>query len=103
MSLRLIEDADADDPILSVVNLIDVFLVVIAALLLTVASNPLNPFMQENFTLVKNPGEDTMEVIIKKGEVLEHYKSSGDMGEGEGAKAGITYRMKDGSMIYVPE
>ena len=34
MSLRLIEDADADDPILSVVNLIDVFLVVIAALLL---------------------------------------------------------------------
>lgn len=69
MSLRLIEDADADDPILSVVNLIDVFLVVIAALLLTVASNPLNPFMQEDFTLVKSPGEDNMEVIVKKGGV----------------------------------
>lgn len=100
---RLLEEADADDPILSVVNLIDVFLVVIAALLLTVASNPLNPFLQEDFTLVKNPGEANMEVMIKKGEVLEHYTSSGEIGEGKGAKAGITYRMKDGSMIYVPE
>jgi hypothetical protein len=103
MSLRLIEDADADDPILSVVNLIDVFLVVIAALLITVAANPLNPFLQEDFTLVKNPGESNMEVVIRKGETLEHYTSSGEMGEGEGAKAGVTYRMKDGSMIYVPE
>ena len=34
MSLRLLEEAEADDPILSVVNLIDVFLVIIAALLL---------------------------------------------------------------------
>lgn len=37
MSLRLLEEAEADDPILSVVNLIDVFLVIIAALLLAVA------------------------------------------------------------------
>ena len=40
---RLTEDADGDDPLLSVVNLIDVFLVLIAALLLAVAKNPLNP------------------------------------------------------------
>jgi len=30
MSLKLLEEAEADDPILSVVNLIDVFLVIIA-------------------------------------------------------------------------
>ena len=35
--LRLMEDLEADDPIVSVVNLIDVFLVIIAALLLAVA------------------------------------------------------------------
>jgi len=103
MSLRLLEEAEADDPILSVVNLIDVFLVIIAALLLSVANNPLNPFTEDDFTLIKNPGEAHMEVLIKQGETLEHYKSSGQIGQGEGAKAGIAYRLKDGSMIYVPE
>lgn len=103
MSMRLLEDADADDPILSVVNLIDVFLVVIAALLLTVANNPLNPFTAEQVTVIKNPGKPNMEIVIKDGEKLEHYKSNGDIGQGEGAKAGVAYRMKDGSMVYVPE
>lgn len=103
MSLRLLEEAEADDPILSVVNLIDVFLVIIAALLLSVANNPLNPFTEDDFTLIKNPGQPYMEVVIKQGETLEHYKSSGEIGQGEGAKAGIAYRLKDGSMIYVPE
>lgn len=103
MSIKLLEDADADDPILSVVNLIDVFLVIIAALLLAVANNPVNPFMDEDYTLIKNPGQADMEMVVKKGETLEHYKSNGDIGEGEGAKAGVAYRLKDGSMVYVPE
>lgn len=103
MSIKLLEDADADDPILSVVNLIDVFLVIIAALLLAVANNPINPFMSDDYTLIKNPGQENMEVVVKKGETLEHYKSNGEIGEGEGAKAGVAYRLKDGSMVYVPE
>lgn len=103
MSLRLLEEAEADDPILSVVNLIDVFLVIIAALLLAVANNPFNPFIEGDATLIKNPGQANMEVVIKKGENLEHYKSSGQIGQGEGAKAGVAYKLKDGSMVYVPE
>lgn len=103
MSLKLLDEADADDPILSVVNLIDVFLVIIAALLLAVANNPVNPFTSQDYTLIKNPGQDNMEVVIKKGKTMEHYKASGEIGEGEGAKAGVAYKMKDGSMIYVPE
>src|SRR5690554_7081572 len=101
MSIKLLEDADADDPILSVVNLIDVFLVIIAALFLAVANNPINPFMSEDYTLIKNPGQENREVVVKKGETLEHYKSNGEIGEGEGAKAGGAYRLKDGSMVYV--
>ena len=103
MSLRLLEEAEADDPILSVVNLIDVFLVIIAALLLAVANNPVNAFSQDDYTLIKNPGEANMEVLIRQGETLQHYKASGEIGQGEGAKAGVAYRLKDGSMIYVPE
>lgn len=103
MSLKLLEEAEADDPILSVVNLIDVFLVIIAALIISVAQNPVQQMMKEDYTLIKNPGAANMEVVIKKGETLEHYKSSGDIGEGEGSKAGVAYKLKDGSMIYVPE
>lgn len=103
MSLRLMDDLEADDPILSVVNLIDVFLVIIAALLLAVANNPMNPFSADNVTVIKNPGQPNMEMIVKKGEQIEHYQASGEIGSGEGSRAGVAYRMKDGSMVYVPE
>ena len=33
----------------------------------------------------------------------EKYQASGEIGEGDGEKAGVAYRMKDGSMVYVPE
>ena len=101
--MRYLESDEQDDPILSVVNMIDVFLVVVAVLLLTIAANPLNPFTEEDVTVIKNPGKENMEIITKKGEKLTHYKSSGEIGEGEGTKAGVTYRLNDGSLVYVPE
>ncbi len=103
MSNRLMQDIEDDDPILSVVNLIDVFLVIIAALLLAVANNPINPFSAESVTMIRNPGKANMEVVIKDGQKIERYRASGTIGEGEGSKAGVAYRMKDGSMVYVPE
>lgn len=104
MSVRLLEEAEADDPILSVVNLIDVFLVIIAALLIAVANNPVNPFTREDdVTVIRNAGKPNMEIFIKEGKTMEHYKSTGDIGQGQGAKAGVAYRLEDGSMVYVPE
>ena len=103
MRTRLLDDVEEDDPILSVVNLIDVFLVVIAALLLAVANSPANPFSAHTMTIIKNPGTDNMEIIVKDGQKVDHYKASGEIGEGQGAKAGVAYRLKDGSMVYVPE
>ncbi|WP_313953332.1 DUF2149 domain-containing protein [Accumulibacter sp.] len=104
MISRLLQDADSEDPILSVVNLIDIFLVVIAALLITVAQNPLlNPFSKRDVVLIADLGKPSMEMIVKKGEKIEKYKASGAIGQGEGEKAGVAYRMKDGSIIYVPE
>lgn len=104
MSLKLLHESDSDDPILSVVNIIDIFLVIIAALLITVAQNPLlNAFNQRDVTVITDPGKPSMEMVIKKGEKIERYKASGQIGQGEGAKAGTAYRMKDGSIVYVPE
>ena len=102
--MKFLHEPESDDPILSVVNLIDIFLVIIAALLITVAQNPLlSPFGKRDVTVITDPGKPSMEMIIKKGEKIEKYKSSGQIGQGEGERAGIAYRMKDGSMIYVPE
>jgi hypothetical protein len=103
MRLRLDDDMEADDPLLSVINLIDVFLVIIAALLLAVANNPANPFSTEKVTVIKNPGRADMEIVIKDGQKVERFQAKGEGGKGEGVKAGIAYRMQDGSMVYVPE
>lgn len=104
MSLKLLHEPESDDPILSVVNLIDLFMVIIAALLITVAQNPLlNPFSNRDVTVVIDAGKPTMEMLVKEGEKLERYKASGKMGSGDGVRAGVAYRLKDGSMIYVPE
>ncbi|MBL4638822.1 MAG: DUF2149 domain-containing protein, partial [Proteobacteria bacterium] len=65
--MKLLNDDDDLNPASSMINLVDVFLVLIAALLITIAQNPLNPFTAENVTVIKNAGQDDMEVIVKKG------------------------------------
>jgi hypothetical protein len=99
----LLEEDESFNPMLSVVNLVDLFLVIIAALLIFIAQNPLNPLQDEDVVVIKNPGKADMQMIIKKGEKIEKYESSGNIGQGNGIKAGVAYRMEDGSMVYVPE
>ncbi len=96
-------DQDDDDPILSVVNLIDLFLVVIGILMILIVTNPLNPFAAQKVTVVENPGEADMRITIKDGKELTRYEASKQVGEGQGVRAGTTYRLDDGRMIYVPE
>ena len=99
----LLEEDESTNPMLSVVNLVDLFLVIIAALLIFIAQNPMNPFQAEDVMVIKNPGKDNMEIMIKEGQKIEKYESSGEIGKGNGIKAGVAYRLEDGSMVYVPE
>lgn len=101
--MRFLNEQDSDDPLLSVVNLIDVFLVVVAMLMIIVVKNPLNPFSSKNVVVVENPGEANMTMTIKQGQELKKYESSSEVGEGRGTRAGTTYRLPDGRLIYVPE
>lgn len=101
--MKLLEEDESSNPALSVVNLVDVFLVLVAALLIAIAQNPMNPFMEEEVTVIKNAGEPDMEMVIKKGKTIETYKSAGEVGAGDGVKAGVAYKMVDGSIVYVPE
>lgn len=101
--MRFLGDDEADDPILSVVNLVDLFLVISAILMIMIARNPLNPFQSQNVVVVENPGAADMRITIKEGKELTRYESSGQIGEGQGIKAGVTYRLPDGRLVYVPE
>lgn len=101
--MKLLEEDESINPALSVVNLVDVFLVLVAALLIAIAQNPMSPFLEENVTVIKNSSQPDMEMIIKNGETIETYKSSGEVGSGDGVKAGVAYKMADGSIVYVPE
>ena len=96
MRTRLLDDLEDDDPILSVVNLIDVFLVIIAALLIAVASHPLSPFAAGDATLIRNPGQQDMEIVVKKGDRISRFQ-----GEGE-ASAGDPYIHPAGFLVKHP-
>lgn len=102
--LRILEEED-DDPVLSTINLIDVFLVVIGMLLIAVVSNPFNPFAgrpDESVTVIRNPGRPDMEIITREGSTLRRFTASGEHGKGQGEKAGTAYRLEDGRLVYVP-
>ena len=60
------EDAD---PLSVVVNLFDVAMVFAVALMVAMVMhmNMTEVFTQEDFTIVKNPGKDNMEIIMKEG------------------------------------
>ena len=87
-------DEDDDDPVLSTINLIDVFLVVIGMLLIAVINNPMNPFTQypgDKLTIIRNEGKPNMEVITKDGQNITRFRASGASGEGDGEKAGTAF------------
>ena len=95
-------DGDDEDPMLSTINLVDVFLVVIGVLLIVVIQDPLRPFVDDSVTIIRNEGKPNMEIIVKEGQKITKFQSVGASVEGDGEKAGTAYRLKDGSMVYVP-
>lgn len=95
-------DGDDEDPMLSTINLVDVFLVVVGVLLIVVIQDPLRPFVDDSVTIIRNEGKPNMEIIVKEGQKITQFQSVGASVEGDGEKAGTAYRLKDGSMVYVP-
>jgi len=97
--LSILAEED-DDPMLSAVNLVDVFLVLVVALLTAVA---LQQQSHADETVIRNPGQPGMEIVVRKDGQEIKYRGNGGSVEGQGERAGVAYKMKDGSIIYVPE
>lgn len=96
--MRFLHEHDSDDPILSVVNLIDVFLVIIAVLMIIVAQSP-RSMQADRAAEAAADGRPAP----KPGEELTRYSTRGEIGEGQGVRAGTAYRLPDGRLIYVPD
>lgn len=45
-------------------------------------------FSQEDFTMVKNPGKENMEIITKKGQKINKYTPSEESGDAKSGKKG---------------
>lgn len=99
---------DDGDPLSVVVNLFDVAMVFAVSLMVAMVMhmNMTEVFGQEDYTIVKNPGKDNMEIISKEGKKINTYKASGESTDGagkQGKRLGTAYQLENGQIIYVPE
>ncbi|MBR6036955.1 MAG: DUF2149 domain-containing protein [Bacteroidaceae bacterium] len=104
----LMKSADDDDPMSVVSNLFDVAMVFAVALMVALVTryNMTEMFSQEDFTMVKNPGKENMEIITKEGQKINRYTPSEDQSHADGTKGkrvGVAYELENGEIIYVPE
>ncbi|MDR1810656.1 MAG: DUF2149 domain-containing protein [Prevotella sp.] len=95
------------DPLSVVVNLFDVAMVFAVALMVAMVMhlNMTEVFANEDFTIVKNPGKDNMEIITKEGNKINKYTPSDTQSDEKtkGKRVGVAYELENGEIIYVPE
>lgn len=108
MSRRTLLNRNEDhDPVAMLSNLFDVAMVFAVALMVALVAkfNMTEIFSQEDYTMVKNPGKENMEIITKEGKEITRYKPSENKENSgkKGKKVGIAYELENGEIIYVPE
>ena len=104
---RLTDDSDLD-PMSVVGNLFDVAMVFAVALMVALVGRyqMTELFSQDDFTIVKNPGKENMEIITKEGQHINRYTPSDDQSASDsprGRKVGTAYELENGEIIYIPD
>ncbi|WP_406661025.1 DUF2149 domain-containing protein [Methanolobus sp. ZRKC3] len=103
----LIDNADEQNPLTGVANLFDIAMVFSVALLVALVMSYQLPELlspTEDITIVKNPGQKDMKIIIKeKGKPIEVMNMTDQIGGGSGEALGTAYKLADGRVVYVPE
>ena len=105
---RLLFRDEETNPMSVVGNLFDVAMVFAVALMVALVTryNITEVFSKEDYTMVKNPGKENMEIITKKGQKIERYTPSKNQSRTDGSrgkKVGVAYELENGVVIYVPE
>lgn len=106
MRKSLLKRQEDTDPMSVVSNLFDVAMVFAVALMVALVGryNMSELLTQEDFTMVKNPGKDNMEIITKEGEHVNRYvPSETQQASKKGKRVGVAYELENGEIIYIPE
>ena len=75
---KLLHNQNDTDPMGTVANLFDVAMVFAVALMVALVSrfNMTEIFSKEDYTMVKNPGQENMEIITKEGKEIKRFTPS---------------------------
>lgn len=92
------------DPMESMGNLFDVsVLIAVGFLVVALSGFGLNEMLlEQNLTIVKNPGQANMEFISRKNGKIERLKQTNTMAKGVGTPVGTVFQLEDGRMVWVP-
>lgn len=105
----ILNEADENDnPLGMLTNLFDVAMVFAVALMVALVThfNMSEIFSKEDYTIVKNPGAENMEIITKEGNEIKKYTPSDSDSPTNGSKGrrvGTAYQLENGEIIYIPE
>ena len=105
---RIIIEEEDDNPLSMLTNVFDVAMVFAVALMVALVAhfNMDEIFSKEDYTIVKNPGTESMEIITKEGAEIKKYTPSDSESPTSGSKGrrvGTAYQLETGEIIYIPE
>ena len=104
---NIFSEKEDTDPLSVVVNLFDVAMVFAVALMVAMVMhlNMTEVFTQEDYTTVKNPGKENMEIITKEGNRINKYTPSEEQSteQKKGKRVGIAYELENGEILYIPD
>lgn len=106
--LSLLQKDNDEDPLSVIVNMFDVAMVFAVSLMVAMVMhmNMTEIFGKEDFTIVKNPGKDNMEIITKEGKQIKKFtpkEEQNSSSKSKGKRVGVAYELENGEIIYVPE
>jgi hypothetical protein len=98
------DEGDDTNPLAGMANLFDVAMVFAVALMVALVSYLRVPALlqDKDYTVITNPGQADMEIVVKEGEEIKHYEATTETGAGQGELLGKAYRLPDGRVVYVP-
>ncbi len=103
----ILTSSDDLDPMNSVSNLFDVAMVFSVALMVALVSylDVADMLFSDSFTMVKNPGQENMQIITKEEGKIVRYQASEQesSNQNKGKKVGSAYQLESGEIIYIPD
>ena len=102
----LTRNAEQEDPLSGMANLFDLAMVFALALMVAMVAHLqiADLLFEDEVTIVKNPGKENMEIIIKQdNEITRYVPAEGGSDDGRGRRVGTAYELDNGQIIYVPE